>query len=575
MSSDEPPLDLAAVRLELLRPGDGAFRDTAWLRRSLDEPAAFDSALLRLQAALAPPPLKSTVEAGYDFYHDLVLRHVASLHPALLLQPEPGAGPGLRTVSYGELHTLCTRRAAAWAAQGARAGESLCLIGLVDAELAIALLTALRLGLVVSLLPPHGPDLVAKRVAALQPDRVAAARRYQPLLRGTPAHDKLLADEPPSPLGPQVEARSHTYAPDEPVLRLFSPHRAPATEPVTVPAAAAFLGALRDGLLFLSLQPGRAVAAPGSPLLLVQPALLLSTLLQGATFAALATADLARPSGQRALDAVQVLLVTAAVRDALLALPARPLAGLKLWLRDPQEPAAPTRWSSWVEHHGLLRTPAASLFYDAACGGGVLFSLRQAGVPPLPLQPVPGRGFMLLAPDGSGQPARGEQGLLEPLPGSPGLLLARRDGAYLYAGTLQPSRSGRCYPSTEVEDCAAALPFVRGTVVLLERGEASEPLLLIFTGPEPLAVARRLAPRREALVRERVRARLGDELVPPEIAQYALLPRQQGGAIDRAWCLEQHRREGLRARETHPVFQLLDRLRLALARPSVPPRRSQ
>ncbi|MFO0580121.1 MAG: hypothetical protein U1A78_39615 [Polyangia bacterium] len=564
MSRDEPRLDLAAVRLELQRTGDGAFRDTAWLRRSLAEPAAFTSALLLLQAALAPPPLKSSVEAGYDLYHDLVLRHVSSPHPALRVV-EPDAG--VRALGYGELHALCSRRAAAWAAQGARAGESLCLIGPVDAELVIALMAALRLGLLVSLLPPHGPDLITKRLAALRPDRVAAARRYQPLLRGTPSHDCLLADEPPGPLGPQVEARSHTYGPDDPVLRLFSPLRDPPTEAMSVTASEAFLGALRDGLLFLSLQPGRSLAAPGSPLLQVQPALLLATLLQGATFVALTPADLAHAGGQKALDAVQVLFVTAAVRDTLLGLPSRPLASLRLWLRDPLEPAAPTRWASWVEHCGLQRAAAAGLLYDAACGGGVLFSLRQTAVPPLPLQPVPGRRFTLLEPEGGGRPARGEQGVLEPLPGSPGLLLARRDGAYLYAGTLQPSRAGQRYPSAEVEDCAAALPFVRSAVVLLERGEASEPLLLIFTGPEPLERAHRLAPRREALVRERLSARLGDELVPSEIVQYALLPRQRQGSVDRAWCLEQHRRDALRAREASPIFQLLDRLRLSLVRP--------
>jgi hypothetical protein len=566
VSSDEPHLDLAAVRLELQRTGDGALRDTGWLRRSLAEPEAFTRALLALQAALAPPPLKSSPEAGYDFYHDLVLRHATSPHPALLcLEPEVGPRP----LGYGELHALCSRRAAAWAAQGATAGETLCLVGAVDVELVVALLTGLRLGLSVSLLPPHGPDLLAKRLTTLRPDRIAAARRYQALLRGTPAQARLLADEPPAPVGPQVEARSHTYGPDEPVLKLFSPLRAPPTEPVTVAAAAAFQGALRDGLLFLSLLPGRAVAAPGSPLLQLQPLLLLVSLLHGATFVQLAPADLERPGGQRALDGVNVLLATAALRDTLLALPARPLPGLKLWLRDPQEPPAPTRWASWVEHCGLPRTPAASLLYDAACGGSVLFSLRQAGVPPLPLQPVPGRPFTLLEPDGGAQPARGDQGVFEPLPGSPGLLLARRDGAYLYAGTLQPSRGGQSYPSAEVEGIAAGLPFVRSAVVLLDRGEASEPLLLLFTGPEPLELARRLAPRREALVRERVGARLGDELVPPEIVQYALLPRQRQGAVDRLWCHELHRRAALRAREAHPVFQLLDRLRLSLARPQV------
>lgn len=566
--------DTIATQLQL--PGDGVFRDTAWLHESRRRPHEFARALLRHYSALAPAPLKSNAEAGYDFYHDLVLRHRASPHAALQWT---SLDTGPQALSYAALHAACSRRCAAWAAQGVRAGASLCVLGALGPELLIALLSGLRLGLKVSLLPPLGPDFLARRLRALPAVHIAAAPHYRMLLPDPKQSERILNDERPVEFGTAgpaapTEVSSHTYAPDEPALALYSPLSEPQEEPIGVPAAVAYHGALRDGLLLLGLRPGKVLAAPAHSLLQSQPALLMTTLLHGATFQHIQARDLAPQAPEKPGAPPHLLLVSTGLRDAMLALPPRPLQGVQRWVINPQEPPGKP-WEDWARRFGLQATPVSALLLDAAGGGACLFSLPQVGAPPLMLQPAPGLPFTLLSPDDSGEPARTGAGIWDPRPGTAGLLLSPRDGAFVYGGTVAPTQHGRCYPTSEVEAVVSALPFVLAASVVTPSGGTGAPALLIFTGPEPLEKAQALQPRREAALRATIRTKLGEEFVPTEIAQYAMFPRCKGSAVDHAWCAEHHRRGHLRRRERHALSRILDRLRAACLRPpteSPPPK---
>lgn len=554
------------IRSQLQQPGDGVFRDTAWLQESRRHPDDFGRALLRHHAARAPAPLKSNPEAGYDFYHDLVLRHQGEARPALQWMDHESA---LHSLTHAELHAACSLRRAAWARQGVRAGAGLCIIATGGPELLVALLTALRMGLRVSLLPPLGPDFLARRLRALPGARIAAARRYWTLLPPSAQTERVLTDEPAANLAPSLDSSSHTYAPDETAFALFSPMSAPLHEPIPVAAAPAYRGALHDGLLLLGLQPGKVLAAPDHPLQQHQPVLLLTALLHGATFLHLTARDLSADSGLTP-PPIDVLLLSGGARDAMLRLRPRPLRGLGRWVVDPLEPSAQA-WDDWARRYGAHAAPASALLLDGASGGAVLFSLTRLGSPPTYLQPAPGRPFKLLAADDSGEPARDGHGVFDPLPGSGGILLSSRDGAFVYAGTLVPTRHGRVYPPGEIEESVAGLPFVLGASVVPGGGDSAEAVLLIFTGPEPLATAHELSPRREAALRERIKVKLGEEFMPAHIVQYALFPRCKESSLDHAWCAQQHRRGVLRRREKHPLFRLLDRLRAACTRSYAPP----
>lgn len=571
MSPPEFPFDL--IRAELQQPGDGVFRETDWLTASWRNPDEFAHALLRhhTAASSAQAPIKSSAEAGYDLYYDLVLRHQAAALPALLWTE---LASGLHTMTYAQLHAACTLRGAHWTAQGVKAGEHLCILAPLGPELLVDLLTGLRLGLRISLLPPSGMDFLAPRLGALPKSRIATAPRYQLLLGKDIDRERILSATPGDTAAP-ASATSHTYAPDEPMLALFSPLCEPPAPPTVLSAAAAYDRALCDGLLLLGLKPGKVLAAPEHSLLQYQPALLLTTLLQGATYLHLGARDLL-PRNMLLADAraevrtevrMDILLVSAALRDVMLKQPARRLPGIELWLVSPQEPPSQA-WDDWAQRCGLENTPAAALLIDAACGGAVLFSLRRRGRVPQLIQPAPGVPFSIMQADDSGEPARSGYGVWDPLPDATGILLRRRDQAFLYAGTLAPTRHGQVYPSKEVEQVALTLPFVLAASVVT--ADSEEVTLLVFTGPEPIDSARARSPSREAALRDSIRHRLGPEFLPTTIEQYAMYPRRQGSALDHLWCTRQYQRGSLREREEHPLFRLLDRLRAACNRPRTP-----
>lgn len=557
-----------AITAQLRDPGDGVFRNVEWLTQSIKKPARFATALLEYHASLDAAPIKSSVKQGYDFYHDLILRHVATDRAAACWLDN---AQRLRRITYADLHARCTNRRAQWLARGVAAGQRICVLASLTSDLEeflVPLCTALRMGLQVSLLPPAGSDFLSRRLRKLSPHWIATAERYRTLLRSLEIQDGLLiAEQPGSPLGASREdATSHIYEGEDVVLQIFSPATIPPHQPVEVKATEAYQGALRDGVLLLGLHPGQVVAeAEQSPLRMV-PALLLATMLRGATFLHLSPSyfesDVRRDDPLAQLPPIDVLFVDAALRTAMLQAPPRQSwQSLQLFVINAQEPAAPNEWSDWVQRFGLQGAAAMALIFDAACGGSVLFSLRRFGGPAPYLMPVPGRRFELLAPDDSDAPARGSYGMCVPRSDSVALLLSRVDGGYLYAGTRSPTDSGQVYPKIEVEDSVRDLEFVRGASVVSEPGESGGSTLLIFTGPETREYARRNLEYRSLELRSAIIQRLAPDFLPVRIIVTSQLPRYlEGGKIDHAWCARMLISGLLEQRANNPVFELLDRL---------------
>lgn len=564
----EPEFALADLMARLFQRPDGVFRSCEWLRDSWEQPGAFRRALLRHAVGQSRQPLKSSLTAGFDFYHDLILRHQAVETPALLI-PERALGSP-RPTSYAELHAACTRRAVAWSAAGVQAGESLCVVGVLDRELVVSLLCGLRLGLVVTILPPKGPDFLSRRLRALRPQHLALPAHYRRLLADEDWVGRPLPDDESAAGTARVAGLvlgSHTYAGESPAFALYSPLRERAEQPVALSAAAAFLAAMRDGLLLFRLTIGCTVWAPDHSLLELQPALLLTTLLQGGSYLHGLALEELPPSDP--LPAAQILFASQKLRDSMLERPARPLSGVKLWL-VPASEARERRWADWAAHVGLSTVPAMSTWIDAAAGGCVLFSVPQLGMPPQQVQPTPGLSFELHPPGQQGVPSRSGAAVFRAPGGDEralGILLAHWDSAFALGGTVEPLHQGGRYPGPEVEDVVASLPFVDSAAVLARAGDARDPTLVVFLGPEPLELGRELLAARLGAVRERIGQRLAPELVPTTIELLAMYPRRKQGRIDRVWLQREHAGGWLREREAHPLFRLLDRLRCAWAGP--------
>lgn len=589
---------LDAIHLQLQQPGDGVMRDRAWLAESLRSPGAFAEALMQHAARRSVSPPKSQLGMAFDVYHDAVARHALGPNgsrPALLYATEgqrigqKEAEP-LLAISYQHLHAAAALTADSFRKRGVQAGDILCIIYPFGPELLLALCAALRIGAVISVLPPQGADFLANRLRALRPQHIVTARRYHSLLKDwygvqpVPLAEALLDEVVIHPRHAQMtiaaaaelegnpsaaQTGSHPYQPSDALFALFSPQRDPGWIPVAVNTSSAYLGALCDGLI-LGVQPdqlGTMVCAPEHRFLQYQPTLLLLVLLHGGTYLHVDAAQLV--SATR-LPPVDILLVEPLLRDALLAHRAAPLRGVRSWLCAFTEASDTLYWQDFAAQYDLENVPSRCWHYDAASAGCLLFSLHKQGLPPALVYPSPGRPFALCDPQAEEEPARGTNGILRPIPGACGLLLYEHTGGYLYGGTRWPSSGGHSLGATEVEAVAQDLPYVASAVLVPEQSDKGRSSFLVFLGPH---LRRMTATKRilvEHKIREQIRQRLGPSFEPNSVRVLAALPRTKDGGIDYGWCASQHREGQLDKRAQDPALNLIDRLILACHRLSTP-----
>ncbi|RKH41965.1 AMP-binding protein [Corallococcus llansteffanensis] len=547
---------------DILRQLDAGFAsDTGapqWWQESWEDPEGFAAALAEAHAGKGVPPPKSRPGQQYDFFHDLVVRHVGLERPAFRSYARL---QGWQTVGYRALHDLAARRASEWAEQGVVPGAKVCLVHGVGQELLVSLLATLRLGGCFTLLPPLGPRAMATRLEALTPDFIAAEPHQLPLLKG---HEKLLLK---SRGGGAPGFTSHTYKPADVVGLLFSPLVDPPHSLVPLTAENAWKGALGDGMLTFGLAPGDLLAAPDFPVLQHQPALLFTTLLRGATYLHLELADLEHNPAPLLEHPLRALGVTPRLRDLLIRHRTGAMRNVLHWFRNPEEPYDAQAWRAWVKQCGLQAVPSSNVLIDAAAGGAVLVSSRGVNDPHADVHtdvfPVPGRRWTLKDPNTSGQGAPTDVGIFTLLPDKgrpPGhVLLARIRSRYHYGGTMGFRHDGRPYPSKEVTDVLEGLPFLVGTsVVPVSTGglaSHSRFILLAFTGSEPAP------PSSEQEIERRIEMMLGGDFLPDRIEFFPLFPHRKKGAVDDAWCASQFFTGALHRKATDPLFQALTALR--------------
>lgn len=503
-----------------------------WLLDSCRDPAPFLLALGRCVGERIAP-LKSHPAQGFDLAHDLLLRHSWKEREILASYDRRS---GFCRLNVESLIAGSARLATAWSRRGLAAGDRIALLLPLGPELLVALLAALRLGLVITPIPPRGSLLTQKRIEKLAPDYVHTISLYSPLLRTLALKpEQLLIDAPP-PSAPGERYASHTYQPEAAVFALFSPLTEPC-EVREVQAEQLWAGCLRDLLVCLSLDPGQVLAAPGALHEQYVPGLLLASLLGGVTYVHLPIEDLQKDPRLLSAYPINLLLVGRELRDLLIGAPRGLLPRLEALLRDPLESTDLGPWQRLRTSQGWESLPIGNLIFDSAAGGSLLFSLRQRRVIANQLLPAPGRSYVLLSPDDAAQPAPGEFGAFSLSAEEPGfIVLGRSEDQYQFGGTLTPRREGRRYPEACALDALIGLPFVDGAAVAeVPSGDGTGRtlvVLVVLTGAEPASQAERERGDRSEQINRRLKAQLGEPYLPDQIIQYPLIARRTGGAVD-------------------------------------------
>jgi len=533
MSEADSPMLEEDFRAAIASLGDNAASTSLdWLSMTWQAPESFREGLAAYDMKSRRPPRKSRPGALYDFYFDLVYRHVASGADALRWYED---GRRWRSLTYGELHDRSTEREIEWKRAGVRLGNTVALLLDPGREYVVSLVTAMRMGLVISWLPAYGSRYLDRRLEALAPDFVFT--NFEHLNRFRMNVPVLLPERRESKPDPG-RPKSPTLRGDEPFARLFSPLDLTHDVPRVVTAKAIYFGLLRDLTFAFDLNPGDRLAAPGFDDLQWQPYLVLACLLGGATYVHLEPEQLASAPGLIAGLDLRILGVSPTVRDLYLRQPA---VGLDCtsWFRDPQTQHEFELWRRFVEAQKLTETPMQNLLVDSARGEVQLQSIRRTGGIHSWVHPPPGSNWTLFEPGESGEPAAGTTGEFglaaegeEPEP--TGILLSDHGREYSFVVPRHGSRDPVSAPGT----LHALLVFAPD----------------ISPGDGVRAEFR-------ARIRSDIRSLLGDCFVPDRIEVYSLYPHRQGDEIDHVWCANQYRMGMLAEKERMESYRVLTEMR--------------
>ncbi|MEY2699894.1 MAG: hypothetical protein RIQ52_649, partial [Pseudomonadota bacterium] len=217
---------------------------------------------------------KSVHGVEYSFYHDLLTRQINGMREFFAYTGESGTEKISCEVLDMQVEALCR----SWLQQGVVAGSSIVLAGFSGAVRYAALLAALRLGLIVSLLEASGPFRLNHEVDLLAPDhifldygiRVWLAAEYESKLLHNTRGDASL------------EVYSHAYPSGAPVLRLLSCFAEGSSSIMTLSSDQLFMALVRDGHLLMGLKPDDRVICMGDAALMLAPLLELAILFCGA-----------------------------------------------------------------------------------------------------------------------------------------------------------------------------------------------------------------------------------------------------------------------------------------------------
>jgi hypothetical protein len=538
---------------------------TAWLDETRRDPPAFHSLLDEHARSAAPPALASRPDVAIDLYMDAVQRHTRENRVAMRHYDRNARA--FRDITFADLDARAAGLAGAWAAEGVGPGDPLAIVLPLGPDYLAAFAAALRIGALPVVFPPAWGRLITPRIKGAKPKRIVFdPRRVPPIGKDL----EKLALDPFLPPRPPI-LPPHSFAPDDPCAFVVAPTRLPLGKARPLSAKAALQRALCDAFVTFRLAPGRAIAAPGLHHEQHFPALLLASLLAGATFVHIEPSDLDENPSLLTDTAIHVLGVPASLCDRLRKKPVGRLSGLEFWFRPVDEPLDWPAYQELVKKNDWGKIPAGNVLVDSAYGGAMLFSARRPGHASARVLPAAGQPYSLVDA-ASGELTSEEHGLFVPLPSKKPLLdgyfiLARTGAEHLYGSTRDPRRAARIFPEDDVVALVADLPFVKGACVApipSGPGARYEFHLVLFTGAQPGEDAASLAPERCAEVEKLISEELGPDGIPDRIACLPLWPKQKGKKVDAEACRAQYASGRLFKKATDPAMMRLAELRGAV-----------
>ena len=527
--------------------------DASWLDASWQDPVSFLKALHSYSERRQACSFKSIPFFRYDFYYDLIVRHKVQTTPAYMWLDNDV----WRTWTYAELGAMVNGIVVSWEDSGVEPGDSLTILHPQGPYWIIALLAGLRLGAIISILPPQGNAFVSRRLKNIKPKWLAIDHLYRHQLEQA-WQDKVL----PNTISSLQPSRvSYEYLSNEIVIQSFDPTNEIPDAVCSVDANTFYLGALRDGIFALGIKQGQKCAAPGWYELESQPSMILSVLLHGGTWVHAELSEIEKQP-ERLLDQqIEVIGISKALRDVLQRNPPIGDKNWRYWFRHPAESADFTVWQNFIRELKLETSYSGNLICNTAKGGGILFSSRVRGHAHYKIFPGAGLCWQigivnspaLPSLNSSGRLALGKEKEDKIIWAATPYLLSFFHHQWLYVGQYPRFRAGRTYPRLELLDLLhGKFPYVAFVEAFINDG-SSDPSQVLLTFMDNMD---------STTLHDLIKRELGDDFLPDKIENITILPKlnDKGGA-DQKWCQTNYQIGELYRRERSPIHRCISELK--------------
>ena len=552
---------------------DVSFQLEKWIEESRKNRSAYWKSLQALQNSLSLDAAKSLPGESYDFYSDLVLRHDGSTHATIIIDENDTADPW----TYQKLHQAVNFQVKEWTKASVEKGQIAILLMPVGLHYWIALLTALRMGLIICFLPPNsrflGKDHLISLIDEIEPNLVVTQKRYSHPLNNR--YPTVFVDDPLELDAIEHEPLSHLYAHDQIMQISLSLHRQIPFALVPLDAHMTYLQALQDGLITLNLKPGAVCSSLHACSIRSEPCSTLAAFLSGATLLHTSHEGWTKEK----IDVLELL-------PSQHQLEPKSIKALTKHLKG--------HYKSPLYSLAKNKIPETPFFYclmDNSLGGAALISKPTTNDPDLYVRPNFGTEWSVTKFDGSLEMALEGFGLLHYHTSCPennqvpsNIIVAQMENECLISSTKLPCCEGVTLPLSKIEASVLKLPFVTNcllyTVKKMGRIAHEQLILLVFVDPMgdinlvPDHESFHFSPNAKdvcgralewtSLIHQKVKDDVGLAFLPDLIEYHPLIPKMRDELLDREWCLEQYRTGRLSRKRDAILYQTISCLKRLL-----------
>lgn len=502
----------------------------------------------------------------YDFYADCVVRHIAKDNIALQVLK---SDKEIESWTYSQIHHYVGIQAADWIENHAvEPGQTVALHLPYGIHFIVALMTALRLGLLICVIPIEdrfwGRKTLYEVLDHVKPDLVVTEPGQGVKEEWNPVELDLGLERTVAPWD------SHAYLSSETVQKHFNPFGEEKGCMTLIEATRSYLIPMRDSLIALQLQKGTVWARPLASMRLEEPSATLMALFAGATI--FHVPDYLIQSNPAVLkdQPIEVLGISPLLQELWLKMPRAPSKQLKIWYRSPLY-GNDLSWKAFIELNHLQKIPGLCLLFEYEKGGVTLLSQPKPFKFPAFIRPNFGSPWKLLKLNQKKELATEGFGLFHVEPKSstdPYLVLSQVGDEWTVSASLLPLKEGFPYPIRSIESIVKKLDFVQSCMVLPERDPnhyiQQRFVLLIFVSPQERHVLQQKIDVWTHQVHELIWNQAGEVFIPDQIVFYPLYPKMEKGELQRSWVESQYRSGRLFLKRDRSIYHTLNLLKQAV-----------